>query len=126
MILQLGEFQFESDMSYEQLQRETAWQWEEIPILGEFPVLQFSNPKAPMLNINGTWWNYSRNQNRLLDIEVVANEKRPLFLVDDSGNGYGFWVIEKLSAQGSIFRYGQAAPIKNMWTLQLKYYGETG
>ena len=60
------------------------------------------------------------------DIEDIANETQPLYLTDDQGKAYGFWVIEKFSVLGKFFRYGQEAPIKNAWTLEIKYHGENG
>ena len=124
MILQLGDLQFETDTSYDELQRATGWRWEEIPILGELPVLHFSHIEAPTLRFKGTWWNYVATGNKMTDIEDIANEKKPLYLTDDQGKAYGFWVIEKFSVLGKFFRYGQEAPIKNAWNLEIKYYGE--
>ena len=124
MILQLGDIQFSTDMSLSDLQRQTAWQWEEIPILGQSPVLQFSHTRAPTLNFKGVYWNYTRHANKLADIERMANEKTPRLLINTNGESYGFWVIESMTSQGSIFRYGQSAPVRNAWNLKLKYYGE--
>ena len=125
MILQIGDIQFETDMSYEALVREAAWIWEEIPIIGENPVLQFSHKRAPTLNVKGTYWNYAARGNKLSRIETAADTNTPHLLVDDTGVSYGYWVIESLSVQGQYYRHRQETPLTNAWELKLKYYGET-
>ena len=41
MILQIGNHQFDVDMSYETLERKvSAWEWGEVPIVGDYPILQ--------------------------------------------------------------------------------------
>lgn len=123
MILQLGNIQFESDMSYESLQQAMGWKWEEIPILGETSVLQYAHTESPTFTCQGVWWNTDGSQSKLADIEAMGNSKAPFLLVDDSGQNYGYWVIEKLTNLGTFFRYGFPTAMKNEWELSLKYYG---
>ena len=125
MILKLGDIVFETDMSYDEIRSQTGWQWEEIPIAGGDPVLQFSHNRARTLNIKGTWWNYAKDDNKLGDIRQAGYQHEPLLLVDDEGNNYGYWVIEELSTTGQFFRYRQREPIKNEWQLRIKYAGAT-
>ena len=125
MILQLGDIQFESDLSYENIRQAMGWNWAEIPILGEKSQLQFVNTQSPMLTCQGIWWNTDGSPSKLADIEAMGDTKEPLLLVDDSGRNYGYWAIEKLTNMGTVFRYGFPTAMKNEWELNLKYYGET-
>ena len=40
MILQIGNHQFDIDLSYETLERAASWEWGEVPIVGDYPILQ--------------------------------------------------------------------------------------
>ena len=53
MILQIGNHQFDVDMSYETLERVSAWEWGEVPIVGDYPILQNVRKSAPTLSFTG-------------------------------------------------------------------------
>ena len=125
MILQIGNLQFESDISYESIQQVMSWKWEEIPRLGTTSVLHYAHTPSPTFSCQGTWWNTDGSKSKLADIEAMGDTKEPLSLVDDAGRNYGYWIIETLTNLGSIFRYGFPTAMKNEWELTLKYFGET-
>lgn len=123
MILQLGQFQFSTQMGYETLERVSQWNWEAVPIAGDTPRLQFARKEAPTLTFSGTWWNYIATGDEVQTLEDLANETQPLALTGDNGHFYGFWVITSLRRQSAFFRPGQHSALQNQWTLSLTFYG---
>ena len=124
MILQLGSFQFTTNMSYETLERVDGWRWESVPIVGDFPILQFAGKDSPSITFSGDRWEYVATGDQVQTLEDLANETEPLPLTGDSGKFYGFFVIEELRRREEFFRPGQVTGIKSSWTLTLKFYGE--
>lgn len=125
MIIQLGQFQFSTEMGYETLERAANWRWEEVPVVGDSPILQFAGAEASTITFSGTWWNYVATGDDVQTLEDLANETQPLALTGDNGHFYGFWVIEGLRRREAFFRPGQHSALKNEWTLTLKFYGQT-
>lgn len=129
MILQLGNFQFEvhdpNGISYQTLERASAWKWEEVPIAGDYPILQLGGKESPTITFNGVWFNYYAATDKVQSIEDLGNETEPLALTGDDGHFYGFWVIVSLRRSEDVFRPGQRSAIKTEWTVSLKFYGKT-
>ena len=125
MILQIGNHQFDVDMSYETLERAASWEWGEVSIVGDYPILQNVRKHAPTLSFTGQWFNYVATGDRVQALEDMANEGEPLSVTSDQGFFYGFWVIESLQRNEAVFRPGQHSAIKTEWTLVLKFYGQT-
>lgn len=123
MIIQLGSFQFSTNMSYDTLERVAGWRWEGVPIAGDYPILQFAGKETPSITFSGDWWNYVAKGDEVQTLEDLANETEPLAVTDDQGKFHGFWVIESLRGRGEGFRQGQQSAIKTSWTLTIKFYG---
>ena len=123
MIIQLGSFQFSTNMSYETLERTSGWRWEGVPIAGDYPILQFAGKETPSITFSGDRWEYMATGDEVQTLEDLANETEPLAVTDDQGKFHGFWVITSLRGRGEGFRRGQESAIKTSWTLTLKYYG---
>ena len=124
MIVQLGNFQFSTNMSYDVLDRVSGWRWESVPIIGDYPILQFAGKETPSITFSGDWWNYVATGDEVQTLEDLANETEPLPLTSDQGFFYGFFVIESLRRREEFFRPGQHSAIKTEWTLTIKFYGE--
>lgn len=125
MVLQIGSHQFEVNFSYETLERMTRWRWEEVPIIGSTPLLQYSGKDSPTMTFRGTWFNYTANNDRVQSIEALADEAEPLAVTGDQGFFYGTWVITGLQRNEEIFRPGQHSAIRTDWIISMKYYGES-
>ena len=125
MIIQLGQHQFDTELGYETLERMSAWRWAEVPIIEDYPILQFAHKEAPTITFSGQYFNYVATGDRVESLEDLGNETEPLPLTGDDGVFYGFWVVTSLRRRESIFRPGQQSAIQNAWTLSLTYYGET-
>ena len=125
MILQIGNHQFDVDMSYETLERVSTWEWSEVAIVGDYPILQNVRKSAPTISFTGLWFNYVATGDRVQDLEDLANTGEPLSVTSDQGFFFGFWVIESLRRSEAVFRPGQHSAIKNEWTLSLKFFGNT-
>ena len=95
-----------------------------MPIVGDFPILQFAGKDTPSITFSGDWWNYRASGDEVQTLEDLANETEPMPLTGDNGRFYGFFVIEQLRRRESFFRPGQVTGIKSEWTLTLKFYGE--
>lgn len=124
MILQIGNHQFDIDLSYETLERAAAWEWGEVPIVGDYPILQNVRKESPTLTFTGQWFNYVATGDRVQNLEDLGNEGEPLAVTGDTGFFYGFWVIQSLRRAEEVFRPGQHSAIKTQWTLSLKFFGD--
>lgn len=123
MILQLGNFQFRTDFSYDTLERSVGWRWEGVSIAGDYPILQFAGKDTSTVTFSGDWWNYVSNGDEVQTLEDLANMTEPLALTGDNGHFYGFWIIESLRRREEVFRPGQHSAVKTAWTLTIKFYG---
>ena len=123
MLLQLGDFQFDTDLGYETLQRISEWRWAEVPISGDYPILQFAGKETPTITFSGTWFNYDAERDRVQSLEDEANKTQPLALTSDDGKFHGFWVITSIRRNEEFFRPKQRSAIKNDWTLTIAFYG---
>ena len=124
IILQIGEVQLSTHMSYETLSRITSWRWEEVPIIGSTPLLQYGGKDAATITFSGTRWEYTDVGDALEQFETLADSREPQPLTGDSGRYYGLWTITELRRDEEIFRPGQISAVKTGWTITLKYYGE--
>ena len=125
MILQIKDFQFSVNMSYETLQRAMGWRWEEVKIVGTTPKLQFAGKDSPAMTFEGTWWNYSATGDNVASIESLADAGEPLSVTGDNGFYYGKWVITRITRAEEFFRPGQHSSIKTVFTISMKFHSDS-
>ena len=125
MILQIGNFQFDIDLSYEMLARVAAFKWDEVPLIGTTPSLQYTGREASTLTFTGQWFNYREQGDRVQTLEDIAAAGEPLAVTGDTGHFYGFWVITSVGRDETVFRPGQHSAVKTEFTIGMKFYGGT-
>lgn len=124
MLIQLGQFQFSVKFGYNSLERTRQWEWSEVPIISDDPILQFSG-RTREISFEGTYWEYRGDGDEVEALEQIADNASPLGLTDDRGHFYGFWVISSLSRTERHFRREQKLGLRTDWNLRLKFYGDT-
>jgi len=124
-MISLGEFRFAIDTAaYERLALSQSWRWPEQQRLGRDPALQFVGADAAEIELEGVIYPQFRGGlGQVERLRQLADEGKPLMLVDGLGRVWGKWVILKVSDTRTVLMDdGQARRID--FRLTLKAYGE--
>jgi len=130
----LGTVAFSVETSaYEQLQRNTQFQWASQSRLGHpvfkhlgigGPAYQYIGPGDESINLNGTIFpQYKGGPLQISLIRLSAGLGIALPLIDGDGFIYGRWLIENVQETNSVF-FSDGNPRKIDFSLVLKKYNE--
>ena len=125
MILQIGEIQFDVDLSYQTLRRAQRWRWDEVKVQGSHPVLQYTGKESSVISFQGVWWNYRAEGDRIESVEALADAGEPLSVTGSNGLYYGLWSIVGVERNEEFFRPTQHSAIKVAFTISMKFYGDS-
>ncbi len=119
--------------AYEQLQRNTQYQWAAQNRLGHpllkhagigGPAYQFIGPGEESINLNGTLYpQYKGSPLTLSAIRLTAGLGVALPLMNPSGFIFGRWLIESVQETNSAL-FADGSPRKIDFSLSLKRYNE--
>ena len=123
MIIQIGDHQWNVNFGYNALEWTRSYTWAGVPILGNYPNLQFT-AKSREIAFSGAYWNYVADADAPADIEAIADEAKPMGMTDDLGNFYGYWVIVSITKSEEHFRPGQKTGLRTEFDVRMRYYGE--
>lgn len=115
MMMALGTFVFSLDtLAYQTLQRQTAWRHSSSERVGARAVHQFVGPGDDTFELSGLVAPELTGDVASLDtVRAMADEGRPLALVDGTGVVYGAFVVASLSETRTLFfRDGAARRIE--------------
>tara|TARA_R110002167_G_scaffold98718_12_gene259439 strand:+ start:467 stop:895 length:429 start_codon:yes stop_codon:yes gene_type:complete len=115
MMMSLGLFVWSlNTLSYQDLQRQSAWRHPSQSRVGQRPARQFVGPGDDSITLSG-WLapELSGERVSLALLRAMADAGEPYVLVAGTGKVYGLWVIESLSEDHSLFYpNGQARRIE--------------
>lgn len=134
MMMLLGPVIFSVENSaYEQLQRNTQYQWSSQPRLGHSvlknlgiggPAYQFMGPGDESISLNGTLYpQFSGGPLRVSLMRLTASLGIAMPLLDGEHFFYGRWLIENVQETRSVF-FQDGNPRKIEFSLSLKRYNE--
>ena len=134
MMMTLGPIVFSVETSaYEQLQRNTQYQWASQGRLGHpffkhlgigGPAYQYVGPGEESINLNGTLFpQYKGAPGHISLMRLSAGLGVALPLIDGNGFIYGRWLIESIQETKSVF-FSDGNPRKIDFSLSLKRYNE--
>lgn len=123
-MMTLGGFPFMLDtLPYQQLARQTGWNWPEQQLIGAAPALQYTGKAAEKITLSGMLCpELTGDRSDLEALRALGDLGKPLPLVSGTGLFMGLWVIESLE-QGEDVHFRDGTPRRMTFNLQLKKYG---
>jgi len=105
MMMALGTFVFSlPTLAYQQLQRSTSWRHASSERVGARAARQFVGPGDDTIKLSGLVApEITGSPAELSTIRSMADEGRPLSLVDGAGEVHGAYVIDSLEETRSLF-----------------------
>jgi phage protein U len=125
MMMILGVYRFAiSSAAFQNLKRQSEYNWAEINRIGTSPALQFSGFGVETIELDGVIYPHFKGGLRQVTLmRAEAGFGKPLFLISGNGNAFGRWCITQISENQSNFMK-DGAPLKIEFSLSLKRYGE--
>jgi phage protein U len=125
MMMMLGGFPFMLDtVPYQNLTRQTGWNWPEQQLIGATPALQFTGKAAEKITLSGMLCpELTGDRSSLEVLRLLGDLGKPLPLVSGQGLFMGLWVIESIE-QGEDIHFVDGTPRRMTFNLQLKKYGD--
>ena len=131
MLMQYADFQFDiSTVAYNELNRVSSIRWATHDIVGSHQKLQAMGKDNDRIRLNGTFYPILAAQvggavgtNSLDALRELANQMQPHLLTAANGNSLGYWVLEELETNNTLFSSGQGVPQKQQFNIALRYYG---
>jgi phage protein U len=125
IMMLLGPFRFSlSTSAYESLTRDSKWSWQSIDRIGAMPMLQYTGPENDTISLSGKIMpGFFGGIEQVPRMRVLADQGKPLFLVDGRGLVHGNWVIESVSETGR-FHYKDGVPRLIEFSMTLKKYSD--
>ena len=123
-LIALGKFRFSVDKaSYNQLQLNAKYQWEEIKRVGQDSSLQFTGTPSPVVTISGVLFPRSKKggYSQLPLLRAEAGKGKALNMVDGLGNALGLWAVVSVTETHSKFST-VGLPKKIEFSMSLKRY----
>lgn len=125
MMMILGIYRFcISNAAYQELTRNSEYQWQEQRRLNNETALQFIGTGADTMTLQGTI--YPQFKGGLRQITAMRSEAGlgiPLMLISGNGYAFGRWCITTISETQSYF-LKDGTPRKITFQISLKKYGE--
>lgn len=124
-MMMLGSFQFGiNTAAFQELNRDTAFQWPAQDRFSKAPALQFVGPATETLSLPGVIYPAWRGgAGQVQAMRALAGRGVPLLMVDGFGNTMGQWVIESINEKQSMF-FAFGVPRKQEFTLNLKKFDD--
>ena len=125
IMLALGDFRFEiATAAYQKLAYSQSWRWPEQARITREPALQFMGKNAAEIDLDGVIYpSFKGGLGQIEAMRALADQGKPLSLVDGLGRVWGAWVITDLGDTRTLFTDdGQARRLE--FRLKLKAYGE--
>ena len=131
MLVQFADFQFDiSTVAYQELNRISSVRWAALDIIGNNQKLQAVGRDNDRIRLNGTFYPILAAQvggavrtDSLDALRELKNEMQPHLLTASNGNSLGYWVMEELETNDSLFSGGRGVPQKQDFNIGLRYYG---
>ncbi|WP_321392861.1 phage tail protein [Emcibacter sp.] len=126
-MMALGEFRFSvNTAAFQELRRVSQYNWQSQNVVGSNPVLQFTGAGEQTITLPGVIYpEYKGGLGQLDTMRALAGKGEPLIMMDGLGRNMGKWVIVTVEETQTRF-IESGIPLKQQFTLSLKYYGKSG
>jgi len=125
VMLALGPFRFEvGQATYQSLAMSQSWRWSEQARLNREPALQFTGRDPAEIRLQGVQFpGFDAGLARVEEMRALADQGKPLQLVDGLGRVWGSWVIVEVGDTRSVLM-DDGQPRRVSFEMKLKAYGE--
>lgn len=132
MLIQLGSFLFDiSTVAYNELNRVSSYKWAQHNIVDNYQGLQAVGFENDRVRLSGTFYpqvasmvDRPREGNKdFVELRNMAKQMKPYLIASADGNSLGYWVIEEIGTNDSLFGPGEGIPRKQIFSINLRYYG---
>lgn len=124
-MMALGAFRFCIDTAaYQDLRRESSYNWMEQERIGSTPLLQYTGQGSDSITLDGVIYPETKGGSGQISLmRLQADLGLPLPLISGTGNYFGLWCIAGIREGQEIF-WANGRPRKQTFSIALKKYGE--
>lgn len=125
VMLMLGGFKFSLNTAvFQEVQRSTSYRWAAQDRLHKFDALQSTGPGDDRITLPGVVYpDWRGGVGQLDDLRALANEFRPLQLIDSFGMLLGLWVIDSIEEIQTEFK-PDGTPRKQQFTVSIRKFDD--
>lgn len=125
VMLALGSFRFEmGKATYQSLAMSQSWRWPGQMRIGREPALQFTGRDPLEMRLHGVLFpGFDAGLAQVEEMRALADQGKPLQLVDGLGRVWGSWVILEIGDTRSVLM-DDGQPRRVGFEMKLQAYGE--
>lgn len=125
-MMNLGGYSFEIGTTpYQELTRQTGWDWPEQQLIGSAPAMQYTGKKAEKISMRGMLLpGFTGDRSSIEALRLLGDQAKPLPLVTGQGFFLGLWVIESIE-QSEDVHFSDGTPRRMSFSIELKKYADT-
>ena len=131
-LVQLGTFQFHiGSLPYSQLRHRSSVRWSRQNIIGSEDRLQAVGRDNDRIRLSGVFYPQvaamvggTVGTKSIDDLRAMMKQMQPQILVSPNGENLGYWVIEDVDADNSIYAKGTGStPRRQEFEIRLRWFG---
>lgn len=125
VMLRLGEFRFGvATAAYQRLRQTWRFDWQSQARQGSNPARHYAGYAREQILAGTMYPGQFGSRRHVQRLAEMAGEGKPLLLVSSTGEALGYWTVDALDADGSIF-FGNGEPRKIDFSVTLVFYGDS-
>lgn len=126
VMMNLGGYSFEiATTPYQELMRQSGWNWPEQELIGSTPAMQFTGRQADKISLRGMMVpGFTGGRLTVESLRLLGDLGQPLPLVSGTGFFLGLWVIENVDNTEDV-HFSDGTPRRMTFSVGLKRYADT-
>jgi len=126
IMMNLGGYSFEiSTTPYQELMRQSGWNWPEPELIGSTPAMQFTGRTADKISLKGMMIpGFTGGRLTVEILRLLGDLGLPLPLVSGTGFFLGLWVLESVEHTEDI-HFSDGSPRRMTFSVGLKRYADS-
>jgi len=126
VMLNLGGYSFEIENApYQELARQSGWNWPEQELIGTTPAMQFTGRQADKISLRGMLVpGFTGGRLAVESLRLLGDLGQPLPLVSGTGFFLGLWVLESVEHSEDV-HFSDGSPRRMSFTVGLKRYADS-
>jgi phage protein U len=126
VMMNLGGYSFEiATTPYQELMRQSGWNWPEQELIGATPAMQFTGRTADKISLKGMMIpGFTGGRLTVEILRLLGDLGLPLPLVSGTGFFLGLWVLESVEHTEDI-HFSDGSPRRMTFSVGLKRYADS-
>jgi phage protein U len=126
VMMNLGGYSFEiATTPYQELMRQSGWNWPEQELIGSTPAMQFTGRTADKISLKGMMVpGFTGGRLTVEVLRLLGDLGLPLPLVSGTGFFLGLWVLESVEHSEDV-HFSDGSPRRMTFTVGLKRYADS-